>query len=58
MLAPMQNAKAIVSRKGGCQKSMMKSKMCKHWLETQSCPYGSRCAYAHGAHEIRRKMLF
>jgi hypothetical protein len=58
MLAPIQCAKAIVSRKGGCQKAMMKSKMCKHWLETQDCPYGARCAYAHGTNELRRKMLF
>jgi hypothetical protein len=58
MLAPIQSAKAIVSRKGGCQKSMMKSKMCKHWLETQDCPYGARCAYAHGSNELRRKMMF
>ena len=30
-----------------------KTKMCKHWMSTQSCPRGDQCKFAHGNHEVQ-----
>jgi len=31
-----------------------RTKMCHSWLRTGTCPRGSGCDYAHGAHELRQ----
>lgn len=30
-----------------------KTRMCRNWMQTQYCPYGNVCMYAHGEHELR-----
>ena len=30
-----------------------KTKMCKHWMSTQSCPRMDECKFAHGEHELQ-----
>jgi hypothetical protein len=30
-----------------------KTKMCKNWQQSEKCPYGPRCLFAHGAKEMR-----
>ena len=30
-----------------------KTKVCIFFLQPQGCPYGDKCLYAHGAHEVR-----
>eukprot|EP00759_Apiculatamorpha_spiralis_P051258 PhF_6_TR5160/c0_g1_i1/m.7386 len=30
-----------------------KTKLCKSWINRGSCPYGSRCLFAHGQEEVR-----
>lgn len=30
-----------------------KTKMCRHWEQTGSCPYNEKCLFAHGPHEVR-----
>mmetsp|Transcript_35513 Transcript_35513/g.56845 ORF Transcript_35513/g.56845 Transcript_35513/m.56845 type:complete len:587 (+) Transcript_35513:90-1850(+) len=32
---------------------MYKVAICKHWKQTGDCPFGTRCHFAHGAHELR-----
>ena len=31
-----------------------KSELCKKFLEKGSCPYGEKCKFAHGSHELRQ----
>jgi hypothetical protein len=28
--------------------------LCTKWCHTGSCPYGDRCNFAHGHHELKR----
>lgn len=30
-----------------------KTVMCQNWKETNACPYGHKCQFAHGEHELR-----
>lgn len=32
-----------------------KTEMCKAWGKSGNCPYGSKCKFAHGVHELRLK---
>jgi len=34
-----------------------KTKMCKNWQQSEKCPYGPRCLFAHGAKEMRTYSL-
>lgn len=34
-----------------------KTEMCKKWSETGQCPYGRKCKFAHGRHELNEKLL-
>jgi len=34
-----------------------KTEMCKKWSETGQCPYGRKCKFAHGRHELNEKFL-
>lgn len=34
-----------------------KTKFCRNYLETSTCPYGVRCMFAHGEHELRTKEM-
>lgn len=31
-----------------------KSELCKKYIEKGSCPYGMKCKFAHGRHELRQ----
>ena len=31
-----------------------KTRLCTKWCNTGSCPYGDRCNFAHGSHELKR----
>ena len=33
-----------------------KTVLCTHWLEKRSCPFDSKCKYAHGEDELRPKI--
>eukprot|EP00759_Apiculatamorpha_spiralis_P024295 PhF_6_TR27873/c2_g1_i1/m.40772 len=35
--------------------NLYKTKMCKNWITTGACPYGFKCQFAHGAHEMRQR---
>jgi hypothetical protein len=39
---------------GGSSKA--KSSLCKNFTEKGFCPYGSKCQFAHGPHELRINM--
>ncbi|CAK9036380.1 30-kDa cleavage and polyadenylation specificity factor 30 (Protein OXIDATIVE STRESS TOLERANT 6) (Zinc finger CCCH domain-containing protein 11) (AtC3H11), partial [Durusdinium trenchii] len=52
----------IVSTEDGIEKKTIvqhnenyKVSICKHWKTTGECPFGARCHFAHGAHELRRR---
>eukprot|EP01060_Flectonema_neradi_P002623 TRINITY_DN11664_c0_g1_i1.p1 TRINITY_DN11664_c0_g1~~TRINITY_DN11664_c0_g1_i1.p1 ORF type:complete len:176 (+),score=18.05 TRINITY_DN11664_c0_g1_i1:53-529(+) len=32
---------------------LYKTKICKNWKDTASCPYGDKCMFAHGDQEVR-----
>ena len=34
----------------------LKSELCKKYIERGSCPYGIKCKFAHGCHELRQSM--
>ena len=33
--------------------SKAKSSLCKNYMEKGECPYGSKCQFAHGPHELK-----
>lgn len=33
--------------------AMHKTRLCERFMETQICPYGDKCTFAHGHHELR-----
>jgi hypothetical protein len=33
-------------------KLKIKTELCKSWVKTSFCAYGSSCAFAHGEHEL------
>lgn len=33
--------------------NLYKTELCKHFMETGSCRYGTKCQFAHGEHELR-----
>jgi len=35
--------------------NLYKTKLCKNWSNTGSCPYGWKCQFAHGNHEMRQR---
>lgn len=37
----------------GIDRTKMKSKMCIYWEKNGNCAWGDRCAFAHGAEELR-----
>eukprot|EP00903_Cladosiphon_okamuranus_P011284 g10640.t1 len=39
-------------RPKGIIEANRKTEMCNHWLRGE-CPFGAKCAFAHGAHELR-----
>lgn len=41
------------SPKNNIVKSKVKTSLCKKWAETNSCPYGFKCQFAHGIEELR-----
>lgn len=34
--------------------NVRKTKLCQTYMETGQCPYGDKCTFAHGHHELRR----
>ena len=36
-------------------KTKFKTELCKNWIETRICRYGSKCQFAHGYHELAKK---
>ena len=34
-----------------------KTEMCKTWVDTGVCPYGNKCRFAHGKHELVSKPI-
>ena len=36
----------------GVEKQKFKTEMCKNWIESGRCRYGSKCQFAHGYHEL------
>jgi hypothetical protein len=36
------------------QEAKFKTKVCIFWLQPSGCPYGDKCLFAHGDHEIRQ----
>lgn len=41
-----------LSTKSFVERSMYKRELCKNWLETNFCRFGSKCQYAHGEAEL------
>ena len=37
---------------GGVPGGTYKTRMCQMWEQGGACPYGDRCTFAHGAHEL------
>ena len=37
-------------------KAKLKSSLCKNYTEKGCCPYGQKCQFAHGTHELRVNM--
>jgi len=37
-------------------KMKFKTELCRNWEMTNECKFGSQCAFAHGGHELRRKL--
>ena len=35
------------------QNNKIKSSLCKNFAQTGICPYGDKCQFAHGTHELR-----
>lgn len=40
--------------KRGLKSTLYKTEMCRNWTESQTCPYGRKCQYAHGDEELRQ----
>ena len=34
-----------------------KTELCKSWVETNFCPYGNKCRFAHGKNELVSKHI-
>lgn len=44
-----------IERLPPCARSdMYKTELCKHYMRTGGCKYGSKCQFAHGYGELRR----
>jgi hypothetical protein len=35
------------------QPSKVKTSLCRNYVERNFCPYGTKCQFAHGVHELR-----
>jgi butyrate response factor 1 len=35
------------------RQNLYKTELCRSWVESASCKYGSKCQFAHGQHELR-----
>jgi hypothetical protein len=35
------------------QQNLYKTELCRSWKENNKCPYGEKCQFAHGEHELR-----
>jgi len=35
------------------RQNLYKTELCRSWIESASCKYGTKCQFAHGQHEIR-----
>ena len=42
-------------RGGTMRHPQYKTEMCKTWLSDGTCPYGPKCQFAHGEHELRKR---
>lgn len=40
--------------KRGIKSALYKTEMCRNWRESQTCPYGRKCQYAHGDEELHQ----
>ena len=40
------------------RQSKVKTELCLHYARGKECPFGSRCNYAHGEHELKYTKLF
>ncbi|CAM9148497.1 unnamed protein product [Chrysoparadoxa australica] len=36
------------------QPANFKTSLCKHWRESSQCPFGAKCHFAHGEHELQK----
>ena len=43
-----------MSRRPKCEDNKYKTVLCNNWHQTGRCPYGRKCRFAHGPHELRR----
>merc|ERR1712087_585794 len=39
----------------GFNTRLFKTEMCRSWTDSGFCPYGPRCQFAHGKHEMRNR---
>lgn len=49
----VQAAKSLGSPGPSKQHTLYKTELCRGWIETGTCRYGSKCQFAHGREELR-----
>lgn len=50
------NSALAMKKKAVPDDTKYKTELCKKWSETGQCPYGKKCRFAHGKHELNEKL--
>lgn len=53
----LMNSTLYQKRRAPTDETKYKTEMCKKWVETNQCPYGRKCKFAHGRHELNEKLI-
>jgi len=48
-------ARTRAERRAAQHNTKYKTELCKNWIERGTCPYGSKCQFAHGPSEMRAR---
>lgn len=54
LASPRAGSPNLSSSSGSGEWVKEKSELCKKFVERGSCPYGEKCKFAHGSHELRQ----